>query len=114
MIVRKKCYLTLTLFTKFIVAEPLYGSGSDFWQATIPVPTFDKLQFRFRLLYSISYGSGSGSGSASRPNKKHSFQKNFFEKIVPFYILSFFTGKKFLVNFCDSILFDSGFAKICN
>ncbi len=25
----------------------LYGFGSDFWKVTAPVPTFDKLRFRF-------------------------------------------------------------------
>ncbi len=31
-----------------------YSSGSDFWKVIIPVPTFKKLRFRFRLLK--SYG----------------------------------------------------------
>ncbi len=27
-----------------------YGSGSDFWKVMVPVPTFEKLWFRFRFL----------------------------------------------------------------
>jgi hypothetical protein len=34
-----------------------YGSGSDFRKVMVPVPTFEKLWFRFQLLK--SYGSGS-------------------------------------------------------
>ncbi len=49
------------------------GSGSDFWQASVPVPA--------------SY----------LDHKKHSFQQNFY-KILPFYLVSFFTGKK-LISF---------------
>ncbi len=79
MIVRTKCSQTLTLVTKAIVAEPLYYSGSVVWQVTVPVPTFDKLQFRFRLLY----------------QQRSKVFKFFLEKIVPFYILSFFQGKIF-------------------
>jgi hypothetical protein len=26
-----------------------YGSSSDFWKVTVPVPTFEKLRFRFRF-----------------------------------------------------------------
>jgi hypothetical protein len=55
----------------------------------VPVPTFEKLRFRFRLLTS------SGSDSKSRPLKAQ-FSKNFLEKILPFYILSFFTRKKLI------------------
>ncbi len=67
-----------------------YSSVSDFWQVTVPIPTFDKL--RFRLL--TSYSSGSGFGSVSR-TKKTQFSKNLLEKILPFYIVSLFTRKKF-------------------
>ena len=44
-----------------------YDSGSDFEKVTVPVPTFDKLQFLFRFWLLTSYGSG--SGSISRPEK---------------------------------------------
>ena len=59
-----------------------YGSGSDFLEryssgsasqkvpkvpVPFPVPTFEKLWFRFRFLLLKSYGSGSGTSSISRP-----------------------------------------------
>ncbi len=46
------------------------GSGSDFWKVMvpIPVPTFEKLWFRFRFLLLKSYGSGSGSTTLRDPD----------------------------------------------
>ncbi len=45
---------------------------------TVPVPTFEKLRFRFRLL--TKYGSDSGSGSVNKPK---SFQTKIYkEKFV--------------------------------
>ncbi len=68
------------------------GSGSDFWKVMVPVPvpTFEKLWFRFRFRLLKSYGSGSGSYFRKVPvpvpatylaHKKQIFQKkiwNFF------------------------------------
>ncbi len=72
------------------------GSGSYFWKVMVPVPTFEKLWFRFRFLLLKSYGPGSGSSSISRP-KKEIFQKK-IGIFLPFYIVSCFERKKF-VNF---------------
>ncbi len=46
------------------------GSGSDFWKVmvTIPVPTCEKLWFRFLFLLLKSYGSGSGSTTLRDPD----------------------------------------------
>ncbi len=64
------------------------GSGSDFWQVSVPVPTFEKLPWY-----------GSGSGSLSRPLKAQ-FQ-NFLGsmKEIKYTILYCVYD-----NFCDSIL----------
>ena len=47
----------------------VYGSGSEFWEVIVLVPTFEVIvpvpPVRFLLLK--SYGSGSGSSSISRP-----------------------------------------------
>jgi hypothetical protein len=32
-----------------------YGSGSDFWKVMVPVPTFEKLWFRFLLLKKLRF-----------------------------------------------------------
>jgi hypothetical protein len=67
---------TVTLF---------YGYGSDFSQilVPVPVPTFEKLRFRFQLHI--------------KTIKSEFFQKN-VEFFLPFYIVSCFTRKK-LINF---------------
>jgi hypothetical protein len=69
---------------------------------TAPVPTFEKLWFRFRLFE--SYGSGSYFWKVVVPvpapyldHKKLIFQKN-VGIFLPFYIVSCFTRKKF-INF---------------
>ncbi len=79
-----------------------YGSGSDFWKVMVPVPvpTFEKLWFRFRFLLVKSYGSG--SSSISRPQKAY-FSTKFLEFFLLFYCASCFTRKKF-INFSKFIV----------
>jgi hypothetical protein len=62
------------------------GSCSDFWKVMVSVPTFDKLrlQFRFRL-------------------HKKQICKKILEKILPFYRINFFTGKK-IISFIKFIV----------
>jgi hypothetical protein len=62
-----------------------YGSGSDFRKVIVPVPTFEKLCFRFWFPLLKSYGSGSGA-------------KNVGKNFAFLYLVSCFSRKKF-INF---------------
>ncbi len=75
-----------------------------FWLSWIPVLWNRNcfLRFRFRLLKSYSSGSGSDfchiTVAIPVPIPRKQFSKKILEKILPFYILSFFTRKK-LISF---------------
>ncbi len=63
------------------------GSGSDFWEVMVPVPSFKKLRFRFRFWFQLHIET-----------IKSKFVKKIFGYFLLFYIVSCFTRKKF-INF---------------
>ncbi len=70
----KQCCGTVNIF---------YGSGSDFWKVTVPVPTFYQVTVPVPAPY--------------KDHKKHSFQ--FFFLILPFYILKLVKNKEQFIIF---------------
>ncbi len=61
-----------------------YGSGSDFWKVMVPVPTFEKLWFRFRFLLLKKITVPVPVPAPYLDHKKQIFQKKFWKKFCLF------------------------------